>query len=140
MQQRKPLSRNDCTNKIQKAVWWVFSASGARPDFKHNPRTYSPRLEPDDIDVLEKSLFDCLAECRKSVLEDKNLPFAIPQYEKKKTCPCCGDDGSDGARDFEKGSCQKCIAAGCAEKCVRPPEHTPFYNPGDDAPHGWGSY
>ena len=64
-------------------------------------------------------------------------------------CKCCTDNGRDGAKDWdETGYCQICRESGCQEanhdfnpnKCIRPPAGSPFYNPGDDAPHGWGYY
>lgn len=64
------------------------------------------------------------------------------RQQDSKQCPCCGDDGSDGAKSWKSGHCQKCREAGCLSKkeCVRPSAHEPNYHPGEDAPHGWGPY
>lgn len=63
-------------------------------------------------------------------------------HKKTSCCSCCTDDGSDGAKAWNKtGKCNKCRASRCTkQECRRPPEHTPFYLPGIDAPHGWGWY
>ncbi len=39
-------------------------------------------------------------------------------------CPCCTDDGQDGARDWKStGHCQICRESGCqdGQECKRPP-------------------
>lgn len=141
----RPITRYFAARWLSEAVTGlggVFNACGPRPDFVHQPGTHSPRLTLEDVDALEKQMVETLTQIRAAVTEDSHLESKIPSDPTTRgRCSCCGDD-DDGADDCEGGHCQKCREAGCQKgaACIRPSERVPFYNPGDDAPHGWGRY
>ena len=141
---KESVSRNEAIRCIEDAMTGycgVFRSGGSRPEFIHQPYTYCPRLTAEDVDALEDSLKQAIYNLRIAVEEDKDLKERIPSDPRTRDrCPCCTDDGSEGAKDWKSGHCTECCKAGCPQKgeCVRPAARASFYNPGVDAPHGWG--
>jgi len=72
-----PITRHDCARIIEKTIDRLFSSYNKQPLWVYKPTLHSPRLSRKDIEIVRKSLLDCLKLCEQTVEEDKDIPQVV---------------------------------------------------------------